>query len=257
MYALNTPREVISNVRRKGIASLSPEDAARMPPRVDVDSADHLTFFKASFEEGDALHGGMSDEAWKGMLAAQATWDASMAFNAVKTLQANPDPATIMVVLVGSGHVAYGVGIERQARQWFDGGIASVIPVPVRTDKGVEIARVRASYANFVWGVYPERATAFPTLGLSTRAVEGSALHKVIQVEKDTTASAAGFEVGDTLVSMDGHALDAREVLNRLMAGKTWGDGAAFVVKRGEAEVPITAVFRRPPPAIAADAAAK
>ena len=247
IFALNTPREVITAVRRKGLGALSPEEAARIPPRIDVDSADHLTFFKASFEEGDALHGGMSEEAWKGMLAAQATWDATMGYNAVKRLQADPDRNVIMVVLVGSGHVAYGVGIERQARQWFDGGIASVIPVPVRDEKGAEIPRVRATYANFVWGVEAETETAFPTLGLSTRAVEGSTQRQVIQVEKNSAAAAGGFEVGDTLISMDGQALANREVLNRLMAGKTWGDAAAFVVKRGEREVPLTLVFRRSP----------
>jgi hypothetical protein len=247
MFALNTPREVITAVRRKGLAALSPEEAARIPPNIDVDSADHLAFFKASFEEGDALHGGMNDEAWKSMLAAQATWDATMGYNAVKRLQDRPDRDVIMVVLVGSGHVAYGVGIERQARQWFDGGIASIVPVPVCDDKGQAIARVRATYANFVWGVQYEGETAYPTLGLSTRAVEGSSLRQVIQVEKSSAAAAAGFEVGDTLVSMDGQALTNREMLNRLMAGKTWGDASTVVVKRGDREVPLTVVFRRTP----------
>ena len=35
-----------------------------------------------------------------------------------------------MVVLVGSGHVAYGLGAERQARLWFSGKTASVDPDP-------------------------------------------------------------------------------------------------------------------------------
>ena len=79
-------------VRQKGIANLSPEQAARMPPKVDTDSAEHLAFFKASFGDGDALHGGMTDEAWKGMLAAQATWDAAMAWNAVQALEGGGRP---------------------------------------------------------------------------------------------------------------------------------------------------------------------
>ena len=38
----------------------------------------------------------------------------------------------IVVVLVGSGHVAYGLGIERQARRWFDGEVSTLIPLAIR-----------------------------------------------------------------------------------------------------------------------------
>ena len=100
------------------------------PAHVDVDSAEHLAYFKAAMSEGGATHPGMSDEALKGMLAAQATWDAAMGWNAVAALKKSNDPSAIMVVLVGSGHVAYGLGIERQARQFFDGSIATLVPVP-------------------------------------------------------------------------------------------------------------------------------
>ena len=48
-----------------------------------------------------------------------------------------------MVVLVGSGHVAYGLGIERQARAWFDGAVSSVIAVPLADDKGPDGRRPR------------------------------------------------------------------------------------------------------------------
>ena len=42
-----------------------------------------------------------------------------MAWNAVKALERlGDDPNAAVVVLVGSGHVAYGLGIERQARTY-------------------------------------------------------------------------------------------------------------------------------------------
>ena len=37
-----------------------------------------------------------------------------------------------MVVLIGSGHVTYGLGSERQTAPYYDGKIASVIPVPTK-----------------------------------------------------------------------------------------------------------------------------
>ncbi len=48
MFAINTPREVVAAVRKKGFAGLTDEEAAHIPARIDTDSADHLRLFKAS-----------------------------------------------------------------------------------------------------------------------------------------------------------------------------------------------------------------
>jgi uncharacterized iron-regulated protein len=254
MYAVNTPRDVVTAVRKKGFANLTAEEAAHIPKDIDVTSADHMTYFKSSFDEADALHGGMTDDAWKAMLSAQATWDATMGYNAVQALAQHPEPEAIMVVLVGFGHVAYGVGIERQVRAWFDGGIASLIPVPVLDSEREPIKSVRASFANFVWGVASEADTAHPTLGVSTTAAEGG--RKVIQVEKGSVGERAGFQVGDQLLKMDGTPVPDRESYSRLMATKAWGDAATFLVRRGGEERTLVANFRRsvPLPAPAAKA---
>lgn len=253
MYAVNSPRDVVTAVRRKGLQNLTAEEAAHIPADIDVDDEDHMAFFKASFDADDMLHGGMSDEAWQGMLSAQATWDATMGYNAVQALARHGRERSIMVVLVGSGHVAYGVGIERQARRWFDGGIATLIPVPVAGPDDQPIHEVRASYANFVWGVPGESATMFPALGISTRGLDDGR-RQVIHVERRSIAAKAGFAVDDVLVSMDGRPVRDREALNDFMATKHWGDSATFVVRRGETEQTLTAVFRREAPATEAGA---
>jgi uncharacterized iron-regulated protein len=252
MFAVNTPREVVAAVRKKGFANLTADEAKHIPARVDVDSADHMTLFRASFETGDpmggAIHGGGSEDMWKAMQAAQATWDATMGFNAVQAFEAAADPQAIMVVLVGSGHVAYGVGIERQAARWFDGKIATLIPVPVIGSGGSEVKTVRASYANFVWGVPAEWDSSYPSLSISTQAAKEGPGRVVIQVEKGSVADKAGFQVGDVLVSMDGQRLPDRETLNRLIAAKRWGDRAVFVVKRASGNATLTVEFRRTAP---------
>ena len=247
MYAVNAPRDVVSAVRKKGFQNLTPEEAAHIPADMDVENADHMTFFKASFADDDSLHGGMSEDMWKAMHSAQVTWDATMGFNAVQALKQAADPGAIMVVLVGSGHVAYGLGIERQARKWLDGQITTLVPVPVHGSTDGPGPTVQASYANFVWGIPAESDTLYPTLGLSTTPAEGG--RRVIQVEKDSVASRTGFQVNDVIVSMDGQRLDGREILNVLMARKQWADRAQFVVVRDGQELNLTAVFRREPPA--------
>ena len=254
MVAVNTPREVVSAVRKLGFEGLSEGDRAHVPETIDLASDDHRALFRAFFaDDGDGLHGGMPEEQLEAMFAAQVTWDATMAHNALRALAAHggegPDP--VLVVLVGSGHVAYGLGIERQAAaQGFAGRIASVIPIPVEDEDGRPVASVRASYADFVWGLPPERDPLYPTLGLSATAVSDDDPHrKVIFVPEDSLGAAAGFAVGDVLVAIDGEPLPDRESFNRAMAARRWGDRAAFTVERGGATVDLTAWLRREPPA--------
>ena len=251
MFAVNTPREVVSAVRKKGLANLTPEEAAHIPKDIDVDNADHMTFFKTAFEgaSGPVHSADMSEPMWRNMLSAQATWDATMGYNAVQALKQVNDPKAIMVVLVGSGHVAYGLGIERQARKWFDGTITTIIPVTIGNAERGFVKTTRASYANFIWGLPEEIDSAYPMLGTSTAVGQGDTERRVILVQPGSPADKAGFKIGDVIVSIDGVALADREAFNRLMAGKRWGDTATFVVRRDAGTVTLVATFRRTAPA--------
>ncbi|MEP6993050.1 MAG: ChaN family lipoprotein [Acidobacteriota bacterium] len=244
VFGVNAPREVVSAVRKKGFQGLTPEEAAHIPTKIDTGSADHMRLFRASFEDA-SFHAGMSEEQWQAMLNAQCTWDATMAFQALHALEQDADPKAILVVLVGAGHVEYGLGIERQARQWFAGRIASIIPVPVADVHQKPVRAARASYANFLWGVPPEGDPLFPDLGVSTRPVEGQPRLEVINVEKDSPGQHADVRDGDVLVSLDGTPLPDRETLARVMAAKRWGDASVLVVRRGEDTVSLRLLFRR------------
>lgn len=167
-----------------------------------------------------------------------------MAYNSVNVLKTAPADS-ILVVLVGSGHVAYGVGIEHQARQWFQGKITTLIPVPVQDSEGKPVSAVRASYANFVWGIPYERDSLYPSLGFSTTETAGA--RKIIAIEKDSIAARSGFQVDDQVLALDGIPTPDRETWNRLMATKNWGDTAVITVKRGASEIPIRAELRRTP----------
>jgi len=251
MFAINAPREVVSAVRQKGFQGLTPEEAAHIPTRIDTKNADHLRLFKAEFAEA-SFHMGGSDEQWQAMLNAQCTWDATMAWNAVAALGKEPDPKTVMVVLVGAGHVQYGLGIERQARQYSDAKIASVIPVAVEDETQKPVRSVRASYANFLWGVPREVGSLYPDVGLATHTRADDQRLEVLDVEKDTPAAAAGLQIGDVLLTLDGAAIADRETFARLVAAKRWGDAATFTVRRGDATLSVPVVLRRAGPTPAA-----
>lgn len=246
MAALNAPRDVVSAVRRKGIDGLDPDEAAFMPPAIDTDDADHLALFKAYI--GDDGHGGgMTDEQWQSMFAAQCTWDATMGYNAVRALQASEAADPIMVVLIGSGHVSYGLGIERQARNFFDGRTASLIPVPLVDESGAPISTVSAGYADFVWGVPGESEPLFPSLGISTTAPDTGNGLRVLFAQEGTPGARAGIESGDLLVSVDGEEIIDKEHYSRLIGAKRWGDSVTLGVERGEVSMQITVPLRRAP----------
>ena len=244
MLAVNAPREVVTAVRKKGFEGLTPVEAAHIPTRIDTKSADHMRLFRASFEDA-SFHAGMTEDQWQTMLSAQCTWDATMAFQAAAPLAKDPDPKAVVVVLAGSGHVQYGLGIERQARQWYAGRIASVVPVAVADDEGDPVRAVRASYANFVWGVPPEREPEYPDLGASTRALEAEPALEILHVEEDSVGARAGLKAGDRLVALDGASLADREALARAMAGKRWGDAVVLSLKRDGEPLAVTVLLRR------------
>ena len=70
----------------------------------------------------------------------------------------------------------------------------------VEDDAQKPVRSVQASYANFLWGVPREIGPLYPDLGLATHTRPDDERLEVLDVEKDTPAAAAGFQVGDVLL---------------------------------------------------------
>ena len=247
-HGVNTPREVVAAVRKKGFKDLTPEETAAIPAKIDTTSAEHRRVVKALFSDDEGQLHTMSDQVFEGMFSAQCTWDATMGFNAVQALRRSGGAKDIMVVLIGQGHVAYGLGIQRQAVNWFDGKMASVIPVHIEDLEGKDTAKVQASFADYLWGLSREEEPIFPSAGMSTRGGRNGQPMTVIDVHKDSPALAAGMKVGDVLVSMDGIPVNGLETYQTVMATKRWADPVVFVVTRNQAPVTVTVLLRRKPP---------
>jgi uncharacterized iron-regulated protein len=254
LNGVNTPREVVAAVRKKGFKDLTPAEAAAIPAQIDTTSAEHRRVVKALFSDDDSGMHTMSDQVFEGMYSAQCTWDATMGYNAFQALKRGSagakDPAKdIMVVLIGQGHVSYGLGAQRQAAHWFDGKMASVIPVHVEDAKGKSYEKVQASFADYLWGLPREEEPLFPSVGMSTRGGRAGLPMTLIDVPKDSPAAAAGLKVGDVLVSLDGQPLKDLEQYNRAMSQKRWGDTVAFTLTREKETLALTVKLRRTKPA--------
>jgi membrane-associated protease RseP (regulator of RpoE activity) len=123
--------------------------------------------------------------------------------------------------------------------------MASVVPITVRDGDGDPVESVRASYADYVWGVPPEDFPIYPILGLSTREVEEEDLRSVIDVAEESVAERAGFQAGDVLLTLDGEPMATKGDISAYMAGKRWGDSGWATVRREGEEVGLELHFRR------------
>jgi uncharacterized iron-regulated protein len=243
LYAINSPREVVKAVRVGGFGALTPEQAAHLPPQLAAASDEHRQLYRAAFGAEDALH--MNPSALEGLYRAQTLWDATMGWNALRALKAHGGPKAIMVVLIGSGHVTYGLGSERQIAPHYDGRIASLVPVTVVDDDGAPVSRVRASYASFVWGLPEENDPVYPLLGLSLMGAIGPEPGQVIQVGKRSVAARAGVRVGDVLLTLNDNTVDSDKAVRRLMADVRWGDMLRARIRRDDREQDLVIPVRR------------
>jgi uncharacterized iron-regulated protein len=245
MYAVNSPRDVVKSVRTKGFENLTAEEAAHLPPKLAAENDEHRDLYRASFDKDDALH--MNEQQLGGLYRAQTMWDATMGWNALQALKAHGGPKAIMVVLIGAGHVTYGLGAERQIAPWYDGKIASLVPVSVVDDEGKLVKQVRASYANFVWGVPQELEPLYPSLGVSLMGSLGKEPGQIIQVSGKSVADRAGIKVGDVLLSLDGTVIGSDNTLRRLMAEYRWGDVVQVGIRRDGQPLTVPVPLRRAP----------
>lgn len=243
MHAVNSPRDVVKSVRAKGFENLTPEEAAHLPPKLAPDSDEHRRMYRAFFDKDDALH--MNESALDGLYRAQTMWDATMGWNALQALRQHGGKDAIMVVLIGAGHVTFGLGSERQIDSYYDGRIASLVPVTVVDDEGRPVKQVRASYASFVWGLPGEVDTVYPSIGVSLMGSLGKDPGQIIQVSEKSVAERSGLKVGDVLLGLDGTAIKSDNTLRKLMAGYRWGDVATARIRRDGKEADVAINFRR------------
>ena len=230
VYALNAPREVISKIRMRGWDALTDAEKGLFPGPPDVAHAGHRTLVRTFFEAMDLppqMKGAGLDMVFDGLYRSQSAWDEVMAANALRAVERE---GRRLVVLAGSGHVLYGLGINRRAFGWSRLPFQTVVCVEVpEAEKAVPVAR---TLADFVFGLAPEAAPAFPEIGLSFKKVDG--LVNLVLDAKPTSGAAAkaGFDKGDVVLSVDGLAFEDINEIRMHLARLRPGDTAAFRLLR-------------------------
>jgi len=243
LYGLNAPRAIISKIRMKGWDKLS-EDEKKVVPNPDVSHEEHRILIRTIFEATEIPHqmkGGGLDMVFDGLYRAQSAWDEVMALNAVRSRERE---GRKMVVLAGSGHLIYNLGINRRAyeksRLPFKTVICVVIP---EGKKSIKVAR---SLADYVWGIPEEKIPAFPSVGLRFKKFDR--LDNLVIESKpiDGVSKNANFEKGDVILSVDGMSFSDINELRIYLAGFKWDDEVKFCILREAQQLEVLLKFQPP-----------
>jgi uncharacterized iron-regulated protein len=111
LVGLNIPRDWVRKVSKDGAKALTAEDRGSMP-ELDLTNLEHRALIKAMI--GDMPGHAVGD----GTFAGQILWDTAMADTALTYWERMPrSPQWIFVVLAGSGHIMYDLGIPYRLGQ--------------------------------------------------------------------------------------------------------------------------------------------
>jgi len=243
VYALNAPREIITKIRMRGWDGLS-EEEKKIAPNPDLSHEEHRTLIRTIFEGAELppqMKGRGLEMAFEGLYRAQSAWDEVMALNAVSA-QKREDKK--VVVLAGSGHLIYNLGINRRAYERSHMPYKTVICVSV--PEGRESVSVSRSLADYVWAIPEEKMPVFPSVGLRIKKFEG--LDNLV-IESDPingVALGADFKKGDIILDVDGRSFSDINELRVYLADFQWNDEVKFRLLRNASEVEVLLRFKPP-----------
>jgi uncharacterized iron-regulated protein len=241
LYALNVPREIITKIRMRGWDALSDEEKG-MVPELDLTHQDHRTLIRTIFESADLppqMKGKGLEMAFEGLYRAQTAWDETMAFYALDALSKEGGK---IVVLAGSGHLLYNLGINLRAYE--KSGMPFKTVVCVVVPQGEKQVEVSCSLSDYVWGIPEEERPAYPSVGLRLKKFDGLDNLVIERDPIDGAAKGSDFKKGDVVLSVDGeHHTDINE-LRTYLAQFTWGDQVEFQLLRDATQIDVLLKFQ-------------
>lgn len=216
VIALNLPTELTAKVGQGGWESLTPEERAALPKEIDRSDA----AYRARLEPVFRQHARAEQRDFERFVDVQLLWDEGMAERIAEHLQANPSHR--MVVLAGTGHLAYGAGIPNR--------VARRLPVTsaiVLQGAGLDLA---PDIADFVLLSEERRLPPAGTLGVLLEPAEG--VH-IADFAADSAARTAGLRQYDQIVAVNDRPVASIADVKAMLWDKSPGDRVTVTVSRG------------------------
>jgi hypothetical protein len=216
VIALNLPSELTRKAGRAGLAGLTPEERAGLPAEIDRSDTAYEQRLREIFE----MHPNNSKQSFENFLEVQLLWDEGMAERAAGFLQAHPQH--LLVVLAGTGHLAYGSAIPRRLTRRHAADTAIII----NNWQGL----IEPGLADFL--LLPAERSLLPAgkLGVLLDASDDG-----IRVEscfEDSPCSTVNLKAGDLLTAIDAVPVSTRADVSLALWDKLPGDTVTVSIVR-------------------------
>ena len=246
---LNVPREILRTVSRKGFDQLS-EEEKKLFPTLHIPNPEHEYFIKSIF----GTFAAQVPMWFTNIYNAQKCWDVVMAESMRQTLAKKEFEGYKGVIIAGSNHVSYKLGIpfrykmaDKRAK------ITTIVPILLQeeTEEGEEedphanpmmqmmgkslnpAVIFSRGIADYVFCAVQPLNRHFPVIGFNLKETNGKLM--VTRVSKDSIAEENGIKKGDQIIGVDGVDVNTLEQLRLIITQKNWDDSVDLkVVKKIE-----------------------
>lgn len=243
LVAVNVDRSLVQSVSERGFDAIPAGDREGISEPAAATAAyedmlleswrDHLP---PDREQDASLT--RQDAEFRRFVESQLVWDRAMAQGIVEAARIRA--ATVVVGLMGSGHVMHGWGVPHQLQQMGQKAPLSLLP----WDREADCANLVSGYADAVFGIAePPRAASAPRprLGITLEPAEGGV--RIGEITVGSIAERTGLRKGDVIIEIAGQrpaqAIDVAAAVARQAPG-TW---LPLKVRRGSRTLEFVAKF--------------
>jgi aminopeptidase N len=214
VVALSQEQEIVDRVFQGGLDSLSEEEMKSIPSQMDYSDDAYRERLRKVFRE----HKDFKRENFDFFLQSQILWDETMSESIDQFLSVHQNYQ--MVILAGSGHLAYGSGIPRRTarRNGFD---YAVILNDADLEKGI---------ADFILFPGPVPGGTSPMLIVLLKEEAGKVV--IDGFPQDSASEKAGMRVGDIILAIDHTAIHTIEDVKIDLVAHKKGDKVKVRVLR-------------------------
>lgn len=242
VIGLNIPRTILNTVSRKGFSQLTPEEKTLFPT-LPIVNREHEYFIKSIF----GTFAAQVPMWFANIYAAQTCWDVVMAESMRMMLSQKPYKGYKGVIIAGSNHVAYKLGIPFRYNKAAPGArIITIVPVlapqeqkednkknsadgeeahPMMRMLGGQLppaATFSRGLADYVFSAPQPLLSHFPSLGAAIEQKNGQLI--ITSISTESFAEKNGLRKGDIIHSIDHTDLTTLEQLRLILNAKNWND---------------------------------
>jgi len=216
VVALNLPVELTDKVSRVGIDGLTESEHEQLPAVIDRSDMAYTERLRDIYQQHPTTDG----RGFEGFLEVQLIWDEGMAERAAEYLEAHPDYH--MVLLAGSGHLAYGSGIPQRLQRRLGADMAIIL-----NDWQGQLSPGLADYL-----LLPKQQSLPPAGKLGALLEEQEDRLLVKHCMKDSPCEQAGLKPGDRILSINELPINEPADLHLIMWNLKPGDSITLVLNR-------------------------